>query len=648
MTILKWVTILLFTLLILFSLLLALINWNWARDQALQQVGELTGRTLTIEGDLDIEWSLVPRVRMTQIRLENADWSDKPYMLELAVLDFRVDLRKLITGQLLFPEITLIKPVVLLEKSTEGEVNWQFETDPVTETVTPDDRTEFPIIKRFHIKEGSVVYLDPATDTDITATFASLTGKGGDKESVILQAQGKVAGKILKVALKSDSLTALQTAGRPYHVALIAQLDDTFLKADGTLLEPLKLENIDLHLEIEGPNPGQLSTALGFPFPDLPPFRLAGDLSRKEVVWKMQNFDALVGDSDLTGDLHIDTRNDPLFIQADLTSQKLDLDDLGPLIGIAPDTGAGETASPEQKKEAKLEEASIHILPRDIIDFKALQQIDAEINLRAKRIESILPLDDLSMRMVVENGHLKLAPLDFGVASGSVRSSVELDTGKKPVTSKIETELRRVRLFEILQHIEIADDNAGLIGGRGVFWFAGDSIAEMMATADGGMLMLMTGGQFDDLIVELAGLDIGESIAALIGDDKDIGINCAFVDLPTENGVMTVDTLVVDSKDTVFLGAGTIDFTTEQLDLVIDPKPKDISLFSARAPLHIEGKFGAPDFTPGASSILRGAASLAMLPSAPIASLVALLEEEEENQENIHCSGFVEAINDAR
>lgn len=647
MTILKWTTILLTSLLILFSLLIALINSNWARDQAIQQVSELTGRTLTIDGDLDVEWSLAPRVRMTQIRLENANWSDKPYMLELAVLDFRIDLRELITGQLLFPEISLIKPVVLLEKSTEGKANWQFETDPAAEAVTLDDRTDFPIIKRIHIKEGSVIYLDPATDTDISATFAALTGKGGDKEYVIIQAHGKVAGKISKVAVKSDSLTVLQSAESPYHMALAAQLDETFVKAEGTLLEPLGLKNIDIHLEIEGPNPGRLSTVLGFPLPDLPPFGLAGDLSRKEVIWKLQNFDGRVGDSDLTGDLYIDTGNDSLFIQADLASRKLDLDDLGPLIGIAPDTGTGETASLEQKKEAEKEETRLRVLPQDSIDFKALQQVNANVYFRAKRVESKLPLDDFSMRMVIDNGHLKLAPLDFGVASGSVRSSIALDTGKKPVTSKIETELRRVRLAEILQSIEIADDNAGLIGGRSVFWFEGDSIAEMLATADGGMLMLMTGGQFDDLIVEIAGLDVGESLAALIGDDNDIGINCAFLDLPTENGVMTVETMVVDSTDTVFLGEGTIDFTTEQLDLVIDPQPKDISLFSARAPLHIEGRFDSPDFTPGTSAILRGAASLAMLPSAPIASLIALLENEE-NQKNIHCSGLVDAINKAR
>lgn len=32
------------------------------------------------------------------------------------------------------------------------------------------------------------------------------------------------------------------------------------------------------------------------------------------------------------------------------------------------------------------------------------------------------------------------------------------------------------------------------------------------------LVLLLTGGQFDDLLVELAGLDIGEALAALLGD----------------------------------------------------------------------------------------------------------------------------------
>ena len=109
---------------------------------------------------------------------------------------------------------------------------------------------------------------------------------------------------------------------------------------------------------------------------------------------------------------------------------------------------------------------------------------------------------------------------------------------------------------------------------------------------------------------------------------------------------------MIDTEDTVFLGKGSIDLNKEQLDFIIDPQPKDLSLFSARAPLHIEGSFKEPTFTPGASAILRGAVSLALLPAAPIVSLYALLQEEkieqkDNNQKNVRCSGLVTAINEA-
>jgi uncharacterized protein involved in outer membrane biogenesis len=306
-----------------------------------------------------------------------------------------------------------------------------------------------------------------------------------------------------------------------------------------------------------------------------------------------------------------------------------------------------ETTSPGQRQEAKQEEASASVLPKDPIDFGSLRRLDAKLTLQGKRIEAKLPLDDLTLNVNLDNGRLTLTPLEFGVANGSVRSRIELDTTTRPVKGNVETEVRRVRLNEILRRFEIADESVGLVGGRAKFWVQGDAVAEMLASADGGLLLLMTGGKLDDLLVELAGLDVGEALAALIGKQKGVEINCAFIDLPTTRGVMHLDTLVVDTDDTVFLGAGSIDFTQERLDLTIDPKPKDLSVFSARAPLHIKGRFEDPTFTPESSAILRGATSLALLPAAPVAALLSLLQDEND-EENPHCSGLVDAINQAR
>lgn len=649
MTIVKWIGIVFLTFVLLFILLITLMNWNWARDIAAQQISEQIDRKLTISGDFTINWSLTPHLRVEQIQFENAAWSKHPNMLELAALDLRIDLIELFKGRVVLPEIILTKPHILLEKSLEGKPNWEIQTDEDD----PENRTDFPIIERLRIEDGSLGYFDLSTDTSIFARFATIKGQAGDEESTELKAKGKLNGQPLIMNLSAGPLVALRQAEVPYPLTLEAQAGETLVKIEGTFLQPLQFKGFDMHFVIEGPNPEQLSQMLGVPLPSLPPYHLKGDLSYHEKIWQIKDINGRVGDSDLAGNVSVDMNTEPFFVIADLTSDKIDLDDFGPIIGLAPDTEPGETASPAQEKKAKEQEESALLLPQKSIDFEKLRDMNVNLSLRSKHVESKLPVDDLNIQVIIKNGHLVLAPLDFGVASGSVRSRLEFDTRNQPATSKIETEIRQVRLSEILSRFEIADESAGLIGGQVAFWFNGDSIAEMLASADGGLLMLMTGGHLDKLLVELAGLDAGEALVTLFEDDNDTEINCAFADFPTKNGIMTMDSFIVDTSDSLFVGKGSIDFRKEQLDLIIDPKPKDLSIFSARAPLHIGGSFKEPTFIPGASAILRGAASLALLPSAPIVSLFSFLQEEKQDkkgtaEENVRCSGLVSAINEAR
>jgi uncharacterized protein involved in outer membrane biogenesis len=292
-------------------------------------------------------------------------------------------------------------------------------------------------------------------------------------------------------------------------------------------------------------------------------------------------------------------------------------------------------------------EASPKAFSTKRINFNNLRRLDAEITLRGKRIESKLPLDDLHATVLIHDGLLTIKPLDFGIAKGHMQSSLELNAGAEPAKINIATDIRRVKLNEILSSFEIADDSVGTIGGRGKFWLEGDTVAKMLASTDGGVLLLVTGGRLDHLLVELAGLDGGEAIASLFKNRKNVVLHGTVLDLPTKGGLMKLDKLVVDTEDTIFLGAGTIDLKTEQMDLVIDPKPKDLSVYSARAPLHITGSFKDPSFRPEASAIARGALSIAMLPAVPITALMSLLTEEE-NPESPYCAGLVDAINKVR
>ncbi len=511
MAIIKWIGIALLTLVILVVLLLALMSSNWVRDIAAQQISERTGRKLTINGDLSINWSLTPHIRVEQLQFENAAWSKQPNMLELAALDLSIDLIELIHGRVILPEIILTKPNIVLEKSPDGEPNWELRTDKDD----TKDRTELPIIERLQIEEGRLAYRDLSENTNIIANFGTTKGQADGEEATKLQAKGKLKGSPLAINLTAGPLVALREAKAPYPLTLGLQAGKTAIKVKGTVTEPMQLKGLDLQFAMKGPNPEQLSDIIGLPMPSLPPYQFKGHLSFHEDTWQVKKLNGRVGDSDIAGNVSVKIDKQRPFIKADLTSKKIDLDDFGPIIGLPPETGPGETASAEQKEQAKKQAASPYVLPKKSIHFDELQKINADITLQSNHVKSKLPVDKLSTRAVIKNGHLILNPLNFKIATGSIQSYLEFDTRTKPVKSKIETKIHHVRLNEILRRFKIAEESAGLIGGQATFWFKGDSVAEMLASADGGLLMLMTGGQLDHLLVELGGLDVGEALVAL-------------------------------------------------------------------------------------------------------------------------------------
>ena len=117
----------------------------------------------------------------------------------------------------------------------------------------------------------------------------------------------------------------------------------------------------------------------------------------------------------------------------------------------------------------------------------------------------------------------------------------------------------------------------------------GESFRELMGTASGNTFLVMGGGEISAKLVELAGLDVAESIGFAIRGDKSIPVRCGLVDLQGNDGQMAVKTLVFDTEDSVVYGEGSIDLRDEKLNIVVLPVPKDFSPLSLRAYIRARG-----------------------------------------------------------
>lgn len=217
------------------------------------------------------------------------------------------------------------------------------------------EQTALTFIHSLVIENTQLAYVDPNSGIDLDVSMHTTDAPNG-AEPIMIDGSGRYQGEAFSLNVGAGSLLRLLEEIRPYPVEARAEVARTVARLKGDVTRPLGMKGLDLNLSIKGPNPTRLEKLAGLPLPDLPPYEIKGELFRDEAAWRLQGFKGAVGDSDLAGVIEVQTlRNPRPLIVADLVSRRLDLDDLGGLIGAAPDTGKDETESGKQEVEADTE-----------------------------------------------------------------------------------------------------------------------------------------------------------------------------------------------------------------------------------------------------------------------------------------------------
>jgi hypothetical protein len=100
----------------------------------------------------------------------------------------------------------------------------------------------------------------------------------------------------------------------------------------------------------------------------------------------------------------------------------------------------------------------------------------------------------------------------------------------------------------------------GPIDGRARLTMRGNSVAALLATADGDIALAMTGGKISDLTLRLADLDIANALAVMARDkNRAVPITCLVGDFTAQEGVLKPKTLVLDAEHTTATAEGQID-----------------------------------------------------------------------------------------
>ena len=410
------------------------------------------------------------------------------------------------------------------------------------------------------------------------------------------------------------------------------RVGETRASAKGTIHDATSMGSIDMQLTLAGASLDELYKIVGVPLPPTPAYRLNGRLVHKGNVWELRQFAGTVGDSDLNGDFLVDRGRAPQFMKANLTSNRLDFADLAGFVG-AEKTETGKVATPTPGR----------VLPDSPYNLDKLKSADADVRFVGKRIVTEkLPVDNMSAHLLIRNGVLTLAPLNFGAAGGNIVSTITLDGSGKLIASKADIRVQGLQLAQLMPKLKVSQASVGEMDGRVRLTASGNSVAAMLGSANGDTALVVGEGEVSDLIMRLANLDVANTIGVLLRGDKKIALRCAVADFAFENGVMRPRQFIFDTSHTTIVGEGAINFQNEAMDLRLVAKPKDRSLLSLRGPLVVGGTFSKPRVLPDMKRLaVRGAAATALAAvAAPLAAIVPFIQIGEKSE--VQCGPLVQ------
>lgn len=587
---LKWIVGVFLASILLAALYIAIFGWNWLRRPIEQMTLDKTGRVLAISGELQVHfaWPL-PHIRTEAVTFSNPDWSTERQMVTADAVDIAIDLPQLLRQNIVFSEVKLERPVVFLERGSGGRKNWLLD-------MNQQDEQASIRIDRLTLDNGLFGYDDAEQKTSIRADL-STTNTQPSGAGLVFMARGQYKGLALKASGNGGSILGLRDERTPYALNVDVSVGRTGVKANGTITSLLRLSAMDMRLAMRGDSLAQLFPLLGIAFPETRPYATDGHIVHSEKTWRYEKFSGRVGDSDIAGTFQLDTGGKRPAMKGDLVSRLLDIADLGPLIGARPGSvQAAQQAAPASSQSATPMPAQARVLPDMPFKTDRWNSVDAEVTLSAKTIRRAqqLPLEDLVAHLTLRDSVLTLDPLNFSLAGGQLNGVILLDGRKNPIQAHARIRARKILIAKLFPTVELSKTSIGEINGDFDLSGSGSSVGRMLASSNGKLGLVVSGGEISRLMMEKAGLHLWEILQLKVTGDKLVKLRCGVADFDVKQGIMHADAAIFDTEVTTIVATGDIDLGEEKLDLTLNQKTKNTSPVALRSPIYVRGSLARP------------------------------------------------------
>ncbi len=233
------------------------------RDDLTAWASARLGRTLQIEGELQLAVGRRISVSATGVRLANAAWGRRPDMLIADRVLVEIDALSLLSrAPIVITRIDVAGLDLSLERTEDGDENWLFEASDSDDDGTPW-LTSLPyVVDRIDMPAAHVQFIGPRLDRPLDLRLNELRQQRGASDMLELTATGRANDVELTLSGRIGPFANL-VAAKAFNVSVDGHVGELALSVNAridNLAQPIDSEiNVDVH----APDADYVATTLG-------------------------------------------------------------------------------------------------------------------------------------------------------------------------------------------------------------------------------------------------------------------------------------------------------------------------------------------------------------------------------------------------
>ena len=558
---------------------------------ATDQLRKVTGRQVTISGDVGMTFWPVLGVSAEGLEVGNADWAREGAMLSTKSAAIGVDASALLRGEIRITYIAAQSPAIRLESRADGRTSWSFSDAAGTATIatetTPEKASQPLSLQKLTITDATLIYDAEGADrvfyegVDLSLDWPDINGAADVTAS--LRPAGQPVGLDARI---ETFATFLDGEIAPLRAQITAPGGSLLLAGRGTLQGAIAAD-----MTLKTQNTSQFMAALGAGAVELPQgLGRTTDVSAKLTLppdrkLPLRDLVADLGGNTLRGGVDMDLNGTPQ-INAQLSAGVLDL--RGLTGGDAEGSGSGGGST----------DTSATGWPKDRIDASGLAAFNGSIGLSADSIAlGALTLGKSRFNLTNDRSRMVFGLREVTAYGGGLSGEFVMnDRNGLSVGGKLNA--AGVQINPLLSDLADLTRFTGTGDARLSFLGSGSSVDQIMRSLKGeGAISLGRG--------TIEGIDLDQLLGSFDVQGGTTVFDSVTASYAIASGVLRNDDLLMSLPNFSTTGSGQIDLSGQTLDYTVVPKALKLNGERGLAvPVRISGPWADPKIKPDLSAAI--------------------------------------------